>query len=165
MFTWLGFTVKMERDQTAEQMKTLLKEYGSKHHGGDCFVCCILSHGATDGVLGTDRGIVSRHDIFNPFYDISCSSLRDKPKVFFIQACRGNRLHPTEQADDYKEEEAGEDTEEAEYLETDDEKVILDMRDFFIARSTIKGYYSMRNEYGTWFIQSLCNQLKQHCPQ
>lgn len=158
--------MKKKTDQTAEQMKTLLKEYGREQHDGDCFVCCILSHGGTDGVRGTDGGIVSKHDVFNPFYDTSCSSLRDKPKVFFIQACRGKRLHPTEQADDYKEEEAEEDTEEAEYLETDDEKVILDMKDFFIARSTIKGYYSMRNsEYGTWFIQSLCKQLKQHCPQ
>ncbi|XP_034166789.2 caspase-8 [Pangasianodon hypophthalmus] len=167
VFEWLGFTVEVQRDQTAEQMKTILRTWSKENHKGDCFVCCILSHGTTDGVHGTDGGIVSREDIFSPFYGNSCRSLNDKPKVFFIQACRGRQLHPIVQvqADGHKEEIAGEEEEEEE-LETDAETVILDGADFFVARSTIKGYFSFRNsKSGSWFIQSLCEQLTKYCPE
>ncbi|MCJ8740478.1 hypothetical protein PDJAM_G00059420 [Pangasius djambal] len=164
VFEWLGFTVEVQRNQTAEQMKTILKTWGEKNHKGDCFVCCILSHGSTDGVYGTDYQIVSREDIFSPFYGNPCWSLINKPKVFFIQACRGRQLHPTVQvqADAHKEEIAGE---EEEKLETDAETVILDGADFFVARSTIKGYFSLRSSSGSWFIQSLCEQLEKYCPE
>lgn len=165
MFQWLGFTVEVYTDKTAGEMKELLRAFGQKQHDGDCFVCCILSHGSPDGVLGTDNNTVFRDDIFSPFYGINCTSLIEKPKVFFIQACRGKQRHPVVQTDNYMEESPGAENEEEGELATDAEHIILNEADFLIARATVKGYYSMRrNVMGTWFIQSLCRHLKTYCP-
>ncbi|XP_017336114.1 caspase 8 isoform X1 [Ictalurus punctatus] len=169
VFQWLGFNVCVHKNQTAEQMKDLLKKYSQQHHDGDCFVCCIMSHGSSDGVHGTDGAIVSRDDIFGPFSGNSCPSLINKPKVFIIQACRGKEYHlPVEvQPDSYEEEDTEAETEDEKSLETDAVQMmtIPADADFLIARSTVKGYYSMRNTIsGSWFIQSLCKQLKTYCP-
>lgn len=162
------------RNQTAQQMKDVLWKYSRTQHDGDCFVCCILSHGSKHGVEGTDGCLVSGADIYDPFNGIFCPSLINKPKVFFIQACRGTWYHqPVKvQADGYKEEKAGEEEEEEEEnVEADVmENTIPAEADFLVARSTVKGYYSFRNSSnsssgpGSWFIQSLCKQMDEYCP-
>lgn len=164
VFEWLGFDIKVYQNQTAEEMKELLRKFGQEQHVGDCFVCCILSHGGPNGVRGTDNCIVSRDDIFRPFYGINCPSLIEKPKVFFIQACRGSQHHPVVQADSYMEDSVGGETEMEEELETDTEQIILNEADFLIARATVKGYRALRgNVLGSWFIRCLCKNLKTFC--
>lgn len=158
----------VHKDQTAEQMRNLLKGYSTTSDHGDCFVCCILSHGSNDGVHGTDGNIVSRDDIFGPFSGNSCPSLISKPKVFFIQACRGNEYHlPVEiQSDNY--EAAGAQMEDEASLQMDaiQMSTLPADADFLIARSTVKGYLSFRETIsGSWFIQSLCKQLETYCPK
>lgn len=172
VFQWLGFSLDVHKNQTAEQMKDLLKTYSQKNHDGDCFVCCIMSHGSADGVHGTDGKIVSKDDIFGPFSGNSCPSLVSKPKVFFIQACRGNEYHlPVQtQSDSYEEEEmeAEVEMEDESSLDTDAVQMITIPADadFLIARSTVKGYLSFRERIsGSWFIQSLCKQLRKYCPK
>ncbi|KAA0713234.1 Caspase-8 [Triplophysa tibetana] len=162
VFSWLGFTVLVHKDKTAAQMRDLLKDLG-RTVNGDCFVCCILSHGRSDGVYGTDKNIVSVDEIREPFNGSNCRNLAGKPKLFFIQACRGSNSHNVVrvQADDPE----GAESE----LEVDAERmeVLIPVdSDFLIARSTIDRYYSFRDTMkGSWFIQSLCKQLETHCPQ
>ncbi|XP_072539794.1 caspase-8-like [Salminus brasiliensis] len=166
VFSWLGFTVEVHRNQTAEQMRALLEAYGQKNHMGDCFVCCILSHGSSEGVHGTNGGVVSSEDIFGPFKGTSCPSLANKPKAFFIQACRGKdyQLPVDVEADNLEAEEAEEEPEFE--MDTVEMITIPADGDFFVARSTVKGFFSFRDTLsGSWFIQSLCRQLKKHCPK
>lgn len=170
VFQWLGFSLQVHKNQTAQQMKDLLKTFSQKLHEGDCFICCIMSHGSEDGVHGTDGKIVSKDDIFGPFSGNSCPSLNDKPKVFFIQACRGKEYHLSVevQSDSYEEE-------EMEVEMTDETSLDVDVvqaitlpadADFLIVRSTVKGYLSFRETVsGSWFIQSLCKQLETYCPR
>lgn len=151
-------------------MKDLLKTYSQKNHDGDCFVCCIMSHGCTDGVYGTDVKTISRDDIFGPFSGTSCPSLINKPKVFFIQACRGKEYHlPVEtQADSYQEVEKDLESEDEASSDADAVQMstIPSEADFLIVRSTVKGYVSFRETIsGSWFIQSLCKQLEMYCPE
>ncbi|KAF5880680.1 caspase-8-like isoform X1, partial [Clarias magur] len=169
VFQWLGFTVDVHEDQSGDQMRKLLKTYSQNDHNGDCFVCCILSHGSSDGVYGTDGAIISKDDIFGPFSGNSCPSLISKPKVFFIQACRGKESQPlvTVQSDSYNDEEMEVEAEMEEEAEMDaDQMATLPAdSDFLVARSTVKGYVSLRETIsGSWFIQSLCQQLRNHCP-
>ncbi|KAF7711255.1 hypothetical protein HF521_000266 [Silurus meridionalis] len=166
VFQWLGFSLDVYKNQTAEQMKNLLKNFSQKHHAGDCFVCCIMSHGSAEGVYGTNEIIVTKDDIFGPFTGKSCPSLNGKPKVFLIQACRGNKRHPPVhvQADSYEEEAEAEDDMSVDMNSLQMISIPEDA-DFLIVRSTIKGYVSYREQAnGTWFIQSLCKQLKKYCP-
>ncbi|XP_047676959.1 caspase-8-like isoform X2 [Tachysurus fulvidraco] len=167
VFEWLGFTVEVYRDQTAEQMKDIFGKYSKQKHEGDCFVCCILSHGNSDGVQGTDGKFVQGSDIFDLFNGTFCPSLINKPKVFFIQACRGKQYHQQVkvQSDGHVEENAGEEkVEEEEELEADAVKITIPAgADVLVARSTVKGYLSFRQSSGSWFIQCLCEQLKMCC--
>lgn len=157
----------VHRNQTAEQMKTILKTHSRNQHDGDCFVCCILSHGSADGVIGTDGGNIKGAEIYDIFNGMLCPSLINKPKVFFIQACRGKQNHPMVkvQSDGYTEGKAGEENVKEEELETDSVQITIPAEaDFLVARSTVKGYYSFRSDSGSWFIQSLCEHLTKHCP-
>ncbi|KAA0713225.1 Caspase-8 [Triplophysa tibetana] len=130
---------------------------------GEETCCNFSSHGRSDGVYGTDKNIVSVDEIREPFNGSNCRNLAGKPKLFFIQACRGSNSHNVVrvQADDPE----GAESE----LEVDAERmeVLIPVdSDFLIARSTIDRYYSFRDTMkGSWFIQSLCKQLETHCPQ
>ncbi|XP_062852912.1 caspase-8-like [Trichomycterus rosablanca] len=164
VFEWLGFTVRAYKNQTAAQMRDVLKSLSQEEHAGGCFVCCILSHGSIDGVLGIDGGTVSKDDIFRPFCGTSCQGLIDKPKVFFIQACRGKQFQKPVQV---QADSLAEMKEEAD-LYTDAVQVISIPADadFLVVRSTVKGYYSLRDIVsGSWFIHALCSQLRAHCPK
>ena len=91
-FTWLHFEVEMATDCSTYEMEDKIQKYSEeiKHKNYDCFVCCILSHGSSMGIYGTDGGEPLGMDyIRQSFRGNSCSSLHGKPKIFFIQACRG----------------------------------------------------------------------------
>ena len=67
----------------------------SKHHlldEHDAFVCCILSHGGPGVVYGTDGVAVEMNNILLLFRPDQCEFLAGKPKLFFVQACRGDKL-------------------------------------------------------------------------
>ncbi|XP_063074207.1 caspase-10-like [Engraulis encrasicolus] len=56
VFHWLGFTVERHRNKTVAEMKAVLQECSQKAVG-DCFICCVLSHGKSEGILGHDDDI------------------------------------------------------------------------------------------------------------
>lgn len=58
----------------------------------DAFVCCILTHGNLGVVYTSDAVPIRILDIVEFFTDKNCSSLRGKPKMFFIQACQRGAL-------------------------------------------------------------------------
>ena len=74
-------------------MKHCLKEFARSNHSTfDCLVIAILSHGVEGGILGTDEGLVRIEDIINQFSGLNCPTMAGKPKLFFLQACRGGKL-------------------------------------------------------------------------
>ncbi|NP_001129724.2 caspase 20, apoptosis-related cysteine peptidase isoform X1 [Danio rerio] len=161
VFRWLGFEVVAHRNKTAAEMKNILQALG-RTVDGDCFVCCVLSHGVEEGVCGTDGSLVSVDEIRNPFTGVNCQKLVGKPKLFFIQACRGQRkqLRVNAQADG-----PGDGESEMEVDGDDFDITIPSDTDFLIARSTTDGHVSYRKpDEGSWFIQSLCRNLEKHCP-
>lgn len=178
VFSWLGFRVLCCNDQTQEQMQralncfaspsdlSQLQELGVKEWSGsmftglqaapehgDAFVCCILSHGRENAVLAIDGKPFSIKDIIRTFKATTQSTLTGKPKMFLFQACRG------------REEQQGV---LQKYLQTDDHHSlsIPEEADFLVVMSTVEDYVSFRHPIdGSWFIQSLCQQLKEGCPR
>ena len=67
------------------------------HTNFDCFVMVILSHGDDGVVFGTDgkyEGETPRNCLkVEAIRKVVCGiqSLVDKPKLFFLQACRGSK--------------------------------------------------------------------------
>ena len=72
-------------------MKEVLASYAKGDHSKfDCFFLAVSSHGERGCILGTDGDRVSiEGSVLSPFNGAHCASLRGKPKVFFLQACRG----------------------------------------------------------------------------
>ena len=63
----------------------------SNHSSFDCLVVAILSHGIDGAVYGTDEQVFKIEDIYNLFSGNNCPTMAGKPKLFFLQACRGGK--------------------------------------------------------------------------
>ncbi|XP_067671261.1 caspase-3-like [Haliotis asinina] len=112
VFKQMGFKVKSYTDLTADQMVLKLKKIAANlkydHTKADSFTCAILSHGDSievkpktppydvvkcqDVVFGVDGVLVPTELLVDLFRDDFCPELEGKPRLFFIQACRGENL-------------------------------------------------------------------------
>lgn len=147
VFGKLGYKVKVYNDQSVNQMTQVLTAVSKEDHSCSAsFVCVLLSHGDEGVFFGTDRSIELRY-LTSLFRGDRCKSLVGKPKLFFIQACRGTELDAGIEADS-----------------PDDGKTKIPVEaDFLYAFSTAPGYYSWRNTMtGSWFIQSLCDMMSKY---
>lgn len=60
------------------------------HSNHDCLAITVLTHG-DQGVLHAYDATYKLEDIVSNFKTDKCLTLAGKPKMFFIQACRGRR--------------------------------------------------------------------------
>ncbi|KAB5555601.1 hypothetical protein PHYPO_G00036040 [Pangasianodon hypophthalmus] len=98
-FKNLGFDVVIYNDQTCDKMKGILKKVSEEDHtDSSCFACILLSHGEEGMIYGTDRAMPIKN-ITSLFRGDMCKSLVGKPKLFFIQACRGSEFDDGIQTD------------------------------------------------------------------
>ncbi|CAG2207843.1 unnamed protein product [Mytilus edulis] len=103
IFTKLGFEVDAKRNLTGRKIFDTIQTVSQSkiHEKSDCFVCVIASHGEEmqietknnviikeHVIVGTDGQCVKTRDIVEMFNEDNCEGLKDKPKFFFIQACR-----------------------------------------------------------------------------
>uniref|UniRef100_UPI003AB00971 caspase-3-like n=1 Tax=Centroberyx gerrardi TaxID=166262 RepID=UPI003AB00971 len=152
VFSGLGYKIKVANDQTVAQMEQLLFSLSREDHSGCAsLVCVLLSHGDEGVIYGTD-GFVELTKLTGYFKGDRCRSLVGKPKLFFIQACRGSDLDdgasPALETDSVAEQQS--------------ERIPVEA-DFLYAYSTAPGYYSWRNtSNGSWFMQALCEMLQRH---
>ncbi|KAM6130063.1 caspase-7 isoform 2-T2 [Phoenicopterus ruber ruber] len=158
-FRNLGFEVHTYNDRSCDDMEKLLKQAAEENHSdAACFACILLSHGEEGLIYGTD-GPMAIKSLTALFRGDKCKSLIGKPKLFFIQACRGSEFDEGVQTDSGPANDA---------LETDANpryKIPVEA-DFLFAYSTVPGYYSWRNPgRGSWFVQSLCSVLNEHGKQ
>ncbi|XP_007258022.3 caspase-8 isoform X1 [Astyanax mexicanus] len=165
VFKWLGFTTEVVRDCSRERMLKALQDLKSRDHGeADCVVCCVLSHGYEGGVYGVDGGKVKLKELMEPLDGYHCPTLIDKPKIFFIQACRGIERQRVV------------------FLQSDSESNSMEPElfsdaivpresvpagaDFLMSMATVPNFVSYRETVnGTWFIQTLCKSLEQLVPR
>uniref|UniRef100_A0A8C3UIH3 Caspase 7 n=1 Tax=Catharus ustulatus TaxID=91951 RepID=A0A8C3UIH3_CATUS len=149
-FKNLGFEVIIYNDRSRDDMEKLLKQAAEENHSdAACFACILLSHGEEGLIYGTD-GPMAIKSLTALFRGDKCKSLIGKPKLFFIQACRGSEFDEGIQTD------SGPANDRC--LETD--------QIFCLLIPTVPGYYSWRNPgRGSWFVQSLCSVLNEHGKQ
>ncbi|XP_034988803.1 caspase-7 isoform X1 [Zootoca vivipara] len=155
-FRSIGFDVSIHNDLTCEAMENKLKEVALESHSdAACFACILLSHGDEGFIYGTD-GAMAIKDLTSLFRGDKCPSLIGKPKLFFIQACRGSEFDEGIQTD------AGSPNNDLEMDANPGCKIPVEA-DFLYAYSTVPGYYSWRNPgNGSWFVQSLCEVLNEY---
>lgn len=160
VFQWLGFSVYTYNDVTKNCLEEILQEFKS-HPGnadGDCFVFFALTHGEFGAVYSSDEAIIPIREIMSHFTAQQCPGLAHKPKLFFIQACQGKAIQPSVFI-------------EADAIDPEHEHPPLvngvpNEADFLLGLATVPGYVAYRHSLeGSWYIQSLCNHLKDLVPR
>ncbi len=94
VFSQLGFDVFRYVNQNVDQMQTLLKRLSINPElaNHDALAVIILSHGKDDEIYGSDGGLIAVADILSLFNNINCRLMINKPKMFFLSACRGSEF-------------------------------------------------------------------------
>ena len=147
----LGFDVDVLPDYTLEQIKEKLKAAShdeDMNRDSDCLVVVALSHGDENTQIAAADTWYLDQELWEPFLAGRCYSLKGKPKLFFLNACRGGNVDQGAEKDNNAEEKKVK------------RSKLPNHADFLIARSTVPGHVSWRNpENGSPFIQALCEVL------
>ena len=167
IFRYLGYQVEVHRDKKSQEMMEIMFEMGKRSHEMyDSFVCCILSHGTGGHVYGTDGEEVSLHALAEKVDATCCRTLHGKPKLFFLQACRGELKEvavnvTTDSGESMPPHDPQPSTTfGAHPVATDSDNEIPASADFFFGHATPLGYVAWRDEdHGSWYISELCRSL------
>ncbi|XP_045326499.1 group XIIA secretory phospholipase A2 isoform X1 [Leopardus geoffroyi] len=159
-FSELGFEVKCFNDLKAEELLLTIHEASSSSHiDADCFLCVFLSHGEGSHIYAQDTKIEIQ-TLTGLFKGDKCQSLVGKPKIFIIQACRGDQhdvpVIPLDVVDHQK------NMLDVNITQVDAASVstLPAGADFLMCYSVAEGYYSHRETVnGSWYIQDLCEML------
>ncbi|XP_020783687.2 caspase-2 isoform X2 [Boleophthalmus pectinirostris] len=177
VFTELDYIVTVQRNLTAQDMRLCIESFSRRpeHRTVDSCVVCLLSHGVEGAVYGTDGQLLQLDWVFGSFDNAHCPLLQNKPKMFFIQACRGEDMDcgveqidgPTrtcspscEQVDAGREGQS--DTSLRQIADMGRPRIKLPQRsDMICGFASLKGTAAMRNtKRGSWFIQDLNTVLR-----
>ena len=92
LFSDLFFTVHVFKDLHRNQMLNVAVNFAKKNHNEfDAFVFIVMSHGGDGDTIYGVKGRPTRvEDLMREFKAANCPTLRNKPKLFFIQTCRGS---------------------------------------------------------------------------
>ncbi|XP_076753763.1 caspase-1 [Xylocopa sonorina] len=147
----LGFEVRVYLDPTLESISRILQSAAAEDYtNADCLIVVAMSHGQSDCLYSSDNNIYPVDILWTSFTGNRCPSLAGKPKLFFIQACRGSDLDSGVQM----------------VHQTDSVGSTYSLpiyADILVAYSSYEGHYSFRNpENGSWFVQELCKELKRN---
>lgn len=172
LFTKLHYNVKVCRNQTAKQLKDTVFKFATMddHKIADSTVVCLLSHGLEGHIYGRDGVLVSIPDLLAMFNGYTAKDLIGKPKLFFIQACRGSDFDhgadvtdsgPNAEVEEYHVRRATAELLSAAFPSDKAEtfvepETIPAEADMLVAYSTVPGYVSWSNlQKGSWFVQAL----------
>ncbi|KAJ3606007.1 hypothetical protein NHX12_028050 [Muraenolepis orangiensis] len=146
ILTQLGFQVKIEEeDLSAEEIYQVFQE-ASRGSVRDCFLAVLSSHGEEGCVFGADGKPVRLARIFG-FFD--GPGMKNKTKLFFIQACRGGDL---------------DDGVEVDSVESADDPFSQSLSvpvDTAVIYATPPGYAAITGYSGAVFLQTLCALLEE----
>lgn len=94
LFTALHFECTIFQDLTANEMMEVLSKAAQEEQQkvADCLVVVLMSHSNKDVIYGSDDESIPLKSIYEVFDNKNCPSLLGKPKLFFIQGCRGRKL-------------------------------------------------------------------------
>ncbi|XP_055975627.1 caspase-14 [Sorex fumeus] len=157
MFEQLGFDSTTKRDPTAQQFHEELEKFREAMDAREDFVSCafvvLMAHGVEGLLKGEDGQMVELERLFKILNNKNCEALRGKPKVYIIQACRGEQRDPGETMGGDK----------IVMATKDSVQTIPTYTDALHIYSTMEGYIAYRHEKdGSCFIQTLVDVFTQN---
>ncbi|XP_041481228.1 cell death protein 3-like [Lytechinus variegatus] len=169
--TLKGYFLQYMKDVTYEELRGYLESFKDTLSTGvyKSFILILGTHGEPqmsernksmkDAVLMADNKWMMVEDIVNSFHGDQIPAMKDKPKVFIIQSCRGKTIQrsvslsdsPAIVSDTYP-------RQQPEYMTRPVNSDIL------IAYATSEGTKAWRNEdEGSWFVKDLCDVITEYC--
>uniref|UniRef100_A0A182QPI7 Caspase family p20 domain-containing protein n=1 Tax=Anopheles farauti TaxID=69004 RepID=A0A182QPI7_9DIPT len=139
-----------------EELFSVLKRLAVEDHTeSDCLLVMVMTHGDKDVLYAYD-GPYSVDRLWENFMGNGCPTLLGKPKLFFVQACRGTAFDKGIKLG-------------CRELDSDcfepHKYIIPTTADLLVMYSSYKGHVSWRNPRGgSWFIQALCVELETNGP-
>uniref|UniRef100_A0A1I8HPJ2 Caspase-3-like n=1 Tax=Macrostomum lignano TaxID=282301 RepID=A0A1I8HPJ2_9PLAT len=158
IFERLRFIVKIKKDLTAEQLDDFLHEIKKSRdlakHGS--FVCFLMAHGSHDCIYGKNGVPCEIRNLTEKFKSSVCRSLEGKPKVFFIQACRGSRRdRAVARSSREQTDEAG--------APVYNSAIRPAEGDFLLCYATTPGSAAFRNiDSGSRYVQTVCEFIEKY---
>ena len=143
----LGFTMKVKENLKAKEMLEKMRDISERDFSkNDSLFIVIMSHGKKTGILGVNEETIHPAVITDFFTADKCPTLMGKPKVFILQACRGDKDDFGAVAPD-----AGPMSARVEAVQ-----VMPLESDFLVCYACPVGFSSYRDEEeGSWYIQQL----------
>lgn len=192
VFRDLGFMVKVLRNLSSGEMQSELAYVGRKtdHSPYDAFVAVIMTHGGLGELYGVNGDAFPVHRLTLDFTAEICPSLAGKPKLFFIQACRGDeyQLGYAVPVNGTSEDEISMrqvsfspnplrfttsklESNEPEYPDEEPaiaaaklprkQRLVPSFADFLLSYATLAGFKAQRDpQQGSIYIQTLCHYLE-----
>ncbi|XP_029452489.1 caspase-6 isoform X2 [Rhinatrema bivittatum] len=159
----LGFEVSWFDNLRAEEVLQKIHTASTADHSdADCFLCVFLSHGEDDHIYAFDAKIEIQI-LTNMFKGDKCQSLVGKPKIFVIQACRGDKHDEPVVASDSTDSRLDKPTTNEVEVDAAAVHTVPAGADFVMCYSVAEGYYSHRETLnGSWYIQDLCELLRKY---
>ncbi|XP_033288184.1 caspase-2 isoform X4 [Orcinus orca] len=141
------------------EMQEKLRDFAQlpAHRVMDSCIVALLSHGMEGGVYGVDGTLLQLQEVFRLFDNANCPSLQNKPKMFFIQACRGDETDRGVDQQDGKNHERSPECEESDASKEEGLKMRLPTRsDMICGYACLRGTAAMRNtKRGSWYVEAL----------
>ena len=144
LFSRMGYEVRIYEDYTKEETLSKLKEIRRDQYLRklDSFVCIILSHGRDGNNFCTLTDDVDIDEVRYLFIDSECPQLKDKPKIFLVNFCRGQVKETIQKI-------------ERDFVPSSNQSQAP--QDMFTVYSSIKNFQSLRHtQDGTLFVQGVC---------
>ncbi|KAF5921765.1 hypothetical protein HPG69_012936 [Diceros bicornis minor] len=118
-----------------------------------CCLVTLMSHGEKGFIKMKDDERVSLEDIFEMFNNKNCPALQEKPKIFIIQACRGERRDNGVETDD----------EPMDFDDLSEKRRLPTFSDYFIIYPTQADHVALRHpRTGSVMIEAMIEVFKQH---
>ena len=144
-------------NKTEAKMRKAIYEYATHDYTSyGCLIIFIMSHGDKSKIISSDSKEIDLSEFITPLK--RNHTLKSKPKVFFIQACRGNNKMKVN--DDGPISKSSSNIVHSRYY--DHENRLPKETDFLFAYSTLEDYLSYRDpDDGSWYIQMLCKAIRE----
>ena len=161
LFHALDFSVRSKQDLSKEQLLMELDDIARQDHSAyDCFVLWLMSHGRSGEVFCSDGNTVPIQTVDDMFSE--CKTLSGKPKLFFIDACRGAEEDVVEKVSADSNISPLNQTNGSYELTTVD-SVVPKHSDFLYAFSTVDEYVSYRDENeGSPYVRCFVKAFREH---
>ncbi|XP_025081418.1 caspase-3-like isoform X1 [Pomacea canaliculata] len=155
----LDFEIQMKRNCSAEEMRNTLQNFALSLSGREIDACivAVLSHGRrNEEILGTDGQVVTTSEMRHYFGNQLCPTMAGKPKLFIIQACKGDMEDTLCGQRRHVQGESLADVEKEVFHQPAVPRPLPDNADICFLYATVEGFVAYRNV----FIRKLCEVFR-----